>query len=137
MPLEVEHIILKSRGGTDRVSELTVACKEYNREKGNRSAAEFGFPHVQEQAKEAMRDVAAVNAIRWELWRSLHGWGLPPGDRHRKHDQVQPHTAGISQGALDRCCLCVKSKDAGSYNHRFGARLQTNVPCGNMWLSPR
>jgi 5-methylcytosine-specific restriction endonuclease McrA len=44
VPLEVEHIIPKSRGGADRVSNLTIACKECNRRKDNRTAAEFGLP---------------------------------------------------------------------------------------------
>jgi 5-methylcytosine-specific restriction endonuclease McrA len=37
VPLEVEHIVLKSRGGTDRVSNLTLSCRSCNLEKGNRS----------------------------------------------------------------------------------------------------
>lgn len=47
IPLEIEHIVPKSRGGSNRVSNLALACVACNREKGNRTAAEFGYPGIQ------------------------------------------------------------------------------------------
>ena len=41
VPLEIEHIIPKSRGDSDRVSNLTLSCHECNQKKGNRTAEEF------------------------------------------------------------------------------------------------
>src|SRR5215471_17672941 len=58
IPLEVEHIIPKSRGGSDRVSNLTLACRPCNQRKGNQTAAEFGHPEVQAQAKAPLKDAA-------------------------------------------------------------------------------
>jgi len=75
--LEVEHIIPKTRGGSNRVSNLTIACKGCNLRKGNLTAEEFGYPFVQEQAKKPLKDVAAVNATRWEIYRQLQTIGLP------------------------------------------------------------
>ena len=75
--LEVEHIIPKARGGSNRVSNLTIACKKCNDRKGTLTAEEFGYPQVQAQAKKPLRDAAAVNAIRWEIFRRLQGTGLP------------------------------------------------------------
>ena len=77
LPLEVEHIIPRVRGGSNRVSNLTIACEACNRKKNTRTAAEFGYPHIQAKAQQPLKDAAAVNAIRWELWRRLSGWGLP------------------------------------------------------------
>lgn len=77
VPLEVEHIIPKVRGGSDRVSNLTLACIPCNQQKDRQTAAEFGFPHIQAQAKIPLKDVAAVNATRWALYRALHTTGLP------------------------------------------------------------
>ena len=51
VPLEIEHIIPKSRGGTDRISNLTLSCRECNQKKGNMTAEEFGHPKIQKQAK--------------------------------------------------------------------------------------
>jgi hypothetical protein len=67
IPLEIEHIVPKSRGGSDRVSNLTIACHKCNEEKGNLTAAEFGYPEVQKQAKESLKATAFMNAIRWKL----------------------------------------------------------------------
>ena len=77
VPLQVEHITPKARGGSDRVSNLTMACEACNLRKGTRTAAEFGFPEVQQQAKQPLRDAAAVNTTRWALLQRLHATGLP------------------------------------------------------------
>jgi len=83
LPLEVEHIVPNSRGGTDRVSNLALACGECNQAKGNRRVEEFlaNKPEVLQrilaQAKAPLSDVVAVNAARWELFRRLKETGLP------------------------------------------------------------
>lgn len=76
VPLEIEHIVPKCRGGTDRVSNLTLACHECNREKGTLTAAEFGHPEVQAQAKRPLKEEALLNATRWELYRQLKNTGI-------------------------------------------------------------
>lgn len=76
-PLEVEHIIPKSRGGTNRVSNLTLACHDCNQAKDNQTATEFGHPHIQARAKQPLKDTAAVNVTRWVLWQRLSETGLP------------------------------------------------------------
>ncbi len=77
IPLEIEHITPKSRGGSNRVSNLTVACHACNQRKGSQTATEFGHPNVQQQAKKPLKDAAAVNATRWALWRRMDRLGLP------------------------------------------------------------
>ena len=77
VPLQVEHIVPTARGGSDRVSNLTLACGPCNQQKGTQTAAEFGFPQIQAQAKQPLRDAAAVNATRWALYRRLCATGLP------------------------------------------------------------
>lgn len=77
VPLEIEHIVPKSRGGSNRISNLALACHECNQEKGNRTAAEFGYAHVQAQAKQPLKDAALMNATRWALWHRLKKTGLP------------------------------------------------------------
>ena len=67
IPLEVEHIIPIVRGGSDRVSNLTMACHDCNQKKGSKTAEEFGFPKIQEQAKESLRAAAFMNNIRWKV----------------------------------------------------------------------
>jgi 5-methylcytosine-specific restriction endonuclease McrA len=77
LPLQVEHIIPRSRGGSDRVSNLTLACEGCNQRKGKQTAAEFGFPEIERQGKQPLKDAAALNATRWVLFERLKGFGLP------------------------------------------------------------
>lgn len=76
VPLELEHITPKSRGGTDRVSNLTVACRTCNKTKGNRTAEEFGHPAVQVKAKMPLKDAAVVNATRHAIRDGLSAMGF-------------------------------------------------------------
>jgi len=77
IPLQIEHIVPKARGGSNRVSNLTLACEPCNRKKGNQTAEEFGHPKVQAQAKKPLKDAAAVNTTRWALYRRIESTGLP------------------------------------------------------------
>jgi len=76
LPLQVEHIIPKTRNGSNRVSNLTLACQVCNQRKGNQTAEEFGYPEVQTQAKKPLKDAAVLNATRWEIYRRLQHEGL-------------------------------------------------------------
>ena len=71
IPLEIEHIIPKSRGGSDRMSNLTLACNRCNTKKGNQTASEFGYPHIQAKAKQPLKNAAAMNSTRWALYKRL------------------------------------------------------------------
>src|SRR5204863_3802865 len=41
IPLEMEHIVPKSRGGSNRITNLTLACEACNQRKSNQTAQEF------------------------------------------------------------------------------------------------
>jgi 5-methylcytosine-specific restriction endonuclease McrA len=75
--LQIEHLVPRGRGGSNRVSNLTLACNHCNQKKGNQTASEFGFPQLMAQAKQPLKDAAAINTTRWALWRRLAGLGLP------------------------------------------------------------
>ena len=77
VPLQIEHIVPRSRGGSNRVSNLTLACKPCNLKKGTLTAEEFGYPEVQRQAKRPLKDAAAVNITRWRLYEALQQSGMP------------------------------------------------------------
>ncbi|MFI9843801.1 RRXRR domain-containing protein [Nonomuraea sp. NPDC051941] len=70
-------IRLRSRGGSDRVSSLTLACVSCNQAKGNRPIEDFLtrkpelLAKIIAQAKAPLRDAAAVQSSRWALWRAL------------------------------------------------------------------
>ncbi len=77
VPFELDHIVPRSHHGSDRVSNLALACHACNQAKGDRTAEEFGHPEVQDQAKTPLRGAAAVNATRWALYQQLQLTGLP------------------------------------------------------------
>jgi 5-methylcytosine-specific restriction endonuclease McrA len=74
--LEVEHIVPRARGGSNRVRNLALACAPCNQAKGTRTAEEFGHPHIQEKAQRPLKDAAAVNATRRALYQRLTDTGL-------------------------------------------------------------
>jgi 5-methylcytosine-specific restriction endonuclease McrA len=77
VPFEIEHIQPKSKGGSDRVSNLTIACHDCNQSKGNQDIRDFlsGKPNrlnrILKQAKSPLTDAAAVNSTRWALFNAL------------------------------------------------------------------
>lgn len=77
VPLQVEHVVPKARGGSNREGNLTIACGPCNTEKGSRTAAEFGHPLIEKKATQPQKDAAAMNATRLALLGRLKAAGLP------------------------------------------------------------
>ncbi len=81
--LEVEHLVPRSQGGSDRVSNLAIACHPCNQAKGNQNIKDFllGKPDILKrvlaQAKKPLADAAAVNTTRWALFERIKAVGLP------------------------------------------------------------
>ena len=78
-PFELDHLLPRSRGGSNRISNLVLSCHECNATKGNQTATEWGHPEVAAQAKQPLKDAAAVNATRFKLVEALTAFGLPVG----------------------------------------------------------
>jgi len=82
VPLEIEHIMPRSRGGSSRESNLTLSCVPCNTAKGTQDIGVFlahdpeRLARILAQAKAPLRDVAAVNATRWALYERLVALGL-------------------------------------------------------------
>jgi len=82
-PLQIEHIQAKANGGTNRVSNLALACGPCNMKKAARPISEFlardpkRLARILTQAKRPLKDAAAVNATRWALVTELKATGLP------------------------------------------------------------
>ncbi len=76
-------ILTRATGGTNRVSNLTLACEPCNIRKGTQDIRMFlaskpdVLKRVLAHAKAPLKDAAAVNATRWALYERLKKTGLP------------------------------------------------------------
>ncbi|MDQ2716584.1 MAG: RNA-guided endonuclease IscB [Chloroflexota bacterium] len=83
VPLEVEHMHPRAKGGTNRLSNLTLACTPCNQAKGTQDIGEFlahdppRLARLLAQVKAPLREATAVNATRWCLYERLTATGLP------------------------------------------------------------
>jgi hypothetical protein len=83
VPLNIDHVHPRSRGGSDRVSNLVPACVPCNESKDDRLVEEFlatdpeRLAKIRKQLKLPLKDATAVNATRWALCRALTETGLP------------------------------------------------------------
>lgn len=143
VPLEIDHIHPRSKGGTDRVSNLTLACHVCNQKKGNRDLASFLnkkteiLKRILSQAKNPLRDASAVNSTRWALFERLKQTGLPIETGSGGRTKWNRARFGLSKthsldaacvGKLDRIdgwncpVLSIKAMGRGSYQR---TRLDT------------
>src|SRR5437660_309987 len=83
VPLQVEHIQAKANGGTDRVSNLCLACEKCNTAKGKQDIRVFlakqpeRLARIVAQARAPLKDAAAVNMSGFALLKRLGTLGLP------------------------------------------------------------
>ena len=83
VPLQIEHIHPRAKGGTDRISNLTLACEPCNFKKGDQDVQVFlahkpdVLKRILAQAKDPLTDAASVNSTRWALFERLKVLGMP------------------------------------------------------------
>ena len=88
VPLEIEHVHPKSKGGTNRISNLTLACRACNEEKDNLLLNDWvqlllkkknkrnktivaNIKMLLPQLKKPLKDATVVNATRWKVFNML------------------------------------------------------------------
>ncbi|MEQ9370739.1 MAG: RNA-guided endonuclease IscB [Coleofasciculus chthonoplastes F3-SA18-01] len=82
VPLQVEHIHPRAKGGSNRISNLCLACSKCNIKKGIKPIEQFLqkkpdlLKRILAQAKRPYLDAACVNSTRWALFESLKKTGL-------------------------------------------------------------
>lgn len=112
VPLEMEHIVPKTNGGSNRISNLTLACCSCNQRKGSQPIEVFlakkpaVLQKIKAQVQRPLKDAAAVNSTRWALAQQLKATSLPvelsSGGR-TKFNRIQH---GIPKShALDAACV--------------------------------
>ena len=136
VPLQIDHIEPVARGGSNRASNLTLACGHCNQKKAARSIAEFlakdpkRLAKILAQCRQPLRDAAAVNSTRWALAEALKSTSLPVELSSGGRTKFNRSTRSIPKSAaLDAACvgeiasitewqkptLCIKATGRGSY----------------------
>jgi len=112
VPLQIEHIHSKARGGSNRESNLTLACQPCNQEKGAQPVEVYlaGRPavlaRIKATAKRPLKDAAAVNATRWALFNRLKQAGLPVSTGSGGRTKWNRSRLGIPKThSLDAACV--------------------------------
>lgn len=83
VPLNIDHIRSRANGGSDRVSNLTIACVACNQAKGSKRVEEFladdpgRLKRVLDAVSVRLRDAAAMNATKHVLVDQVGSMGLP------------------------------------------------------------
>ena len=81
--MQIEHIHPKAKGGSNRISNLCLACEKCNQKKGTQDVQQFlikkpdTLKYILAQTKRPLKDAAAVNSTRWALFSRLKATGLP------------------------------------------------------------
>jgi len=101
VPLQMEHIVPRAKGGSNRAANLTLACQACNQSKGHRDVHEFlankpeVLTHLLAQAKAPLRDAAALNSTRGLLFEQLKALDVP----------LETASGGLTKYNRTRCNL--------------------------------
>lgn len=111
VPLQVEHISPKAKGGSNRISNLGLSCGTCNTKKAARNVREFvidpkRLARILARAKAPLKNAAAVNATRWVLFNTLKATGMPVATGTGAQTKFNRTRLGIAKGhALDAACV--------------------------------
>ena len=110
--LTIDHIHPKSTGGSDRVSNLVIACFPCNQRKSDQGVRAFlahdqrRLARIESQRKAPLRDAAAVNSTRWALWNRLKDTALNVEVGTGGQTKWNRHRLGVPKAhCLDAACM--------------------------------
>jgi 5-methylcytosine-specific restriction endonuclease McrA len=111
-PLNIDHIHPKAKGGSNRISNLVLACIPCNEKKSAQPIELFlakkpdVLKRILAQVKRPLKDAAAVNSTRWALFNALKATGLPVSVASGGKTKFNRRVLGIPKThALDAACV--------------------------------
>lgn len=119
VPFQVEHIVPKADRGSNRPSNLGIACDPCNKRKAARPVEEFvkdsmRLARIKAEMRAPLRDAAAVNATRWALFGALKETGLSVSTATGGRTKWNRARMGIPKShALDASCVGVVEEVLG------------------------
>ena len=137
VPLNIDHVVPRASGGSNRVSNLTLACIPCNERKSAQPIEVFlardpkRLAKIKASLKRPLKDAAAVNATRWALFNRLKATDLPVTTGSGGRTKWNRSRLGVPKThALDAACvgevealsgwdvpgLSIKATGRGSYS---------------------
>lgn len=143
--LDLDHVVPKNKGGTDRVSNLVASCRKCNEAHGNKLVEKWA-DELQKKSDtlsqqrltaikkwlsgdrpKPLKDAAAVNSARWELRDRLRASGLPVESGSGGQTKWNRTRLGLSKThTFDALCVGVSASswcDAGVEPLRTNQRV--------------
>lgn len=83
VPLQIEHIHPRAKGGSNSITNLTLSCEKCNTKKGTKDIKDFlkkdpsKLDKIRQIAKRPLADAATVNTTRFALLNALKSTALP------------------------------------------------------------
>lgn len=122
VPLQIDHVRPRARGGSNRVSNLTLACGPCNQAKGATPVETFlarspaRLARVLAQTKRPLRDAAAMNATRYAVCDAISArTGLPVSRFSGGRTKWNRTRAGLAKThANDAACVGPTDRVAGA-----------------------
>ena len=109
--LNIDHVVPKARGGSNRISNLVLSCVNCNQKKDSQPVEVFlknrpeVLDRIKRRLKTPLRDAATVNATRWSLFNALKAFGLPVETGSGALTKFNRHTFGVpKEHWLDALC---------------------------------
>jgi 5-methylcytosine-specific restriction endonuclease McrA len=107
--LNIDHVVPRSRGGSDRITNLVLACIPCNQAKGSRDVREFcpgRAATILARARTPLNDAAAVNSTRFAVLAALRSLGMAVECSTGGRTKFNRHICGVPKAhALDGACV--------------------------------
>ena len=110
--IEVDHVVPRSKNGSDRVSNLVTSCRRCNQKKDNRSLAEFlkrkpaRLKKIEAQLRRSLSSASHMNYLMHLLRRGLEGMGTPVEESDAISTAYTRKALGVKKThANDAACL--------------------------------
>ena len=112
IPLQIEHIHPRSKGGSNRLANLTLACAACNTKKGSQAIEQFlakkpeVLNRILAQTKAPLKDAAAVNATRYKIGEVIKNLNLPTSFSSGGRTKYNRVTQGYAKDHyIDAACV--------------------------------